>query len=146
MFKRLQDVLDGPPVADPHAMASSIAGLHAIAADQILPTRTTAEWRALFDALDIPCAPVMRMEALQGDPHPKAVGLFQEYDHPTQGRLRHMRAPFTMRDVETATDRPPPEIGHHSLEVAREIGLSEDQIAALRARGLLRQHEREDEA
>ncbi|MCC6001476.1 MAG: CoA transferase [Pararhodobacter sp.] len=135
-----QDVLDGPLMADRHAMASSIAGLYEITANEILPTRTTAEWRALFDELDIPSAPVLQMDALEDDPHLQAVGLFQEYDHPTQGRLRHMRAPFTMRDVDHGADRPPPEIGHHSQEVLREIGLSDDQIAALQARGLLRQH------
>lgn len=134
-----QDVLDGPLMADRHAMASSIAGLYEIAANEILPTRTTAEWRALFDELDIPCAPVLQMDELEQDPHLQAVALFQEYDHPTQGRLRHMRAPFVMRDVEQGADRPPPENGHHSHEVLREIGLSEEQIAALQARGLLRQ-------
>lgn len=135
-----QDVLDGPLMADRYAMASSIAGLYEIAINEILPTRTNAEWRALLDTLDIPSAPVMGLEDLENDPHLKAVGLFEDYDHPTQGRLRHMRAPFVMRDVDQAPDRPPPEVGQHSDEVLREIGLSAEQIAALRDRGLLRDH------
>lgn len=136
-----QDVLDGPLMADRYSMASSIAGLYEIAINEILPTRTTDQWRALFDELDIPSAPVLGMEDLENDPHLKAVGLFQDYDHPTQGRLRHMRAPFVMRDVDQNTDRPPPEIGQHSHEVLREIGLSEEQIAALQGSGLLRSHD-----
>lgn len=136
-----QDVLDGPLMADRYAMASSISGLYEIAINEILPTRTNDEWRALFDALDIPSAPVMGLEDLENDPHLKAVGLFQDYDHPTQGRLRHMRAPFVMRDVDQSADLPPPEIGQHSHEVLREIGLSEEQIAALRNSGLLRSHD-----
>lgn len=133
-----QDVLDGPLMADQHAMANNIAGLYEVAAKEILPTRTTAEWRALFDRLDIPCAPVLGMDDLLADPHLQAVKLFQEYDHPTRGRLRHMRAPFAVRDVELASDRHPPEIGEHSVEVLREIGISEDQIAAMRERGVIR--------
>ncbi|MEO3387925.1 CoA transferase [Mesorhizobium sp. CAU 1741] len=133
-----QDVLDGPLMADQHAMANNIAGLYQIAAQEILPTRTTAEWRALFDELDIPSAPVLQMEDLENDPHLKAVGLFEEYDHPSQGRLRWMRAPFTVRDVETSADRHPPEIGEHSLEVLREVGLTDEQIEALHARGVIR--------
>lgn len=133
-----QDVLDGPLMADQHAMANNIAGLYEIAATQILPTRTTAEWRDLFDRLDIPSAPVLDVDELEHDPHLKAVGLFEDYDHPTQGRLRWTRAPFTVRDVETGSDRHPPEIGEHTLEVLREAGLSDDQVATLLSRGVIR--------
>jgi formyl-CoA transferase len=133
-----QDVLDGPLMADQHAMASSIAGLYRIASEEILPTRTTAEWRALFDRLDVPSAPVLSLEDLEDDPHLRAVGLFEDYDHPSQGRLRQMRAPYTMQDVDTAADRHPPEIGEHTLEVLREIGLNDGQIDAMRARGVIR--------
>jgi crotonobetainyl-CoA:carnitine CoA-transferase CaiB-like acyl-CoA transferase len=133
-----QDVLDGPLMADQHAMANSIAGLYQIASQEILPTRTTAEWRALFDQLDIPSAPVLQMEDLEHDPHLQAVGLFEDYDHPSQGRLRRMRAPFAVRDVEIGPDRHPPEIGEHTLEVLREVGLTQEQIAQLQARGVVR--------
>jgi formyl-CoA transferase len=49
-----------------------------------------------------------------------------------------MRAPYTMQDVDTAADRHPPEIGEHTLEVLREIGLNDGQIDAMRARGVIR--------
>lgn len=140
-----QDILDGPLMADQHAMANNIAGLYKIAAEEILPTRTTAEWRGLLDELDIPSAPVLTMEALESDPHLAAVGLFEEYDHPSQGRLKRMRAPFTTRDVERGDDRHPPEIGEHTLDVLREIGISDAQVAAMRARGVLRDHAADEE-
>ena len=139
-----QDVLDGPLMADQHAMANNIAGLYEIASNEILPTRTTAEWRELFDRLDIPCAPVLQMEDLEQDPHLKAVKLFEQYDHPSQGRLRRTRAPFSVRDVDVGSDRHPPEIGEHTLEVLREVGLSDDQIAMLQARGVVRTFSDED--
>jgi formyl-CoA transferase len=123
---------------DRAAMAASIADLYRIAAEEILPGRTTAEWRALLAELDIPSAPVLTLEALEDDPHLKAVGLFEDYDHPAQGRLRRTRAPFRMEGVERGPDRHPPSLGEHSLEVLREIGLSETQIEALARRGLLK--------
>lgn len=133
-----QDVVDGPLLADRDAMARNIGALYEVAAREILPERTTAEWRALLDELDIPSAPVMELADLEQDPHLQAVGLFEDYDHPTQGRVRQVRAPFTTRDVGTGADRPPPELGEHSLEVLREAGLSEAHIDALRARGVVR--------
>lgn len=138
-----QDVLDGPLMTDRHAMADNIAGLYEIAAKEILPTRPTAEWRALFDELDIPSAPVMTMEDLERDPHLAAVGLFEDYDHPSQGRLRRMRAPFTVRGVDSGADRHPPEIGEHTVEVLREAGISEERIASLLSRGAIRSFEPE---
>ena len=132
------DILNGPLMAGPQAMAGNIAGLYAIAAGEILPQRTTAEWRRLFDELDIPSAPVLALEDLEQDPHLRAVGLFEDYDHPSQGRLRRMRAPFVTRDVERMPDRHPPEIGEHTEEVLREIGVTPQQIAAMRERGVLR--------
>ena len=39
--------------------------------------RTTAEWLALFDELEIPAGPVNAIEDLADDPHLKAIGFFR---------------------------------------------------------------------
>lgn len=136
-----EDVVNGPLMTDRHVMAGNIGALYEIAANEILPLRTTAEWRALLDTLDIPSAPVMELDELESDPHLQAVGLFQDYDHPTQGRIRQMRAPFGSRDVEIGADRFPPELGQHSHAILREAGLSDAEIADLDARGVVRQYQ-----
>ena len=51
-------------------------------------TRTTAQWLALLEHEDIPHSEVASFDALFEDPHLRATGMFPEYDHPTEGRLR----------------------------------------------------------
>ncbi|MGU3493936.1 CaiB/BaiF CoA transferase family protein [Xanthobacteraceae bacterium A53D] len=60
---------------------------------ECLAERTSAEWLAALEALDIPCAPVNSLEALLDDPHLKAVGLFQAAQHPTEGEVLSVRPP-----------------------------------------------------
>ena len=43
----------------------------------ILLAKTTAEWMALFERCDIPCAPMNDLDALIDDPHLAAVAFFQ---------------------------------------------------------------------
>ena len=134
---QLDDVLSGPMMRDSGAMAQNISALYELAATEILPTRTSSEWRALLDTLDIASAPVRQIEDLESDPHLKAVGLFQDYEHPTSGSMRHVRLPFGVRDVEQADDRHPPTLGEHGVEVLRDLGFEEDHIARLEAMGVL---------
>ena len=119
-----EDVIDAGLLADDRALAANITRLYAIAAQEILPARTTAQWRALFDALDIPSAPVNTLETLMTDPHLQAVGLFQHYDHPSEGPMLELRSPFRVDGVPQADNRPPPRAGEHSAEVLSELGLS----------------------
>ncbi|WP_163849097.1 CaiB/BaiF CoA transferase family protein [Pseudooceanicola aestuarii] len=132
-----QDILDGPLMRDARAMAQGIGQLYEITTTEILPQKSTAEWGRILDELDIPHAPVLSIEELENDPHLQAVGLFEDYEHPTQGPMRHVRAPFGARDVDEGPDRYPPDLGAHGPEVLEEFGLSPTRIAALRAAGIL---------
>ncbi|MGM0586059.1 MAG: CaiB/BaiF CoA transferase family protein [Pseudomonadota bacterium] len=129
------DVLESPLMADRYAAAAHVGELYRIAAEEILPGRTTQEWLDLLGELDIPCAPVLSLEELETDPHLTAVGLLRDYDHPSQGPARDLRPPYETRDLETGDDRAPPELGQHTEEVLREAGLTEEAARALIARG-----------
>ncbi|MDF2233573.1 CoA transferase [Albimonas sp. CAU 1670] len=133
-----EDVLNGPMMVDRYAAAANVGELYRLLAEEILPTRTTAEWLALFGELDIPAAPCTELEALETDPHLAQVGLFRDYEHPSQGLCRETRAPVESRDVEEAPDRHPPELGEHTEEILREAGVSAEEIASMFSRGVLK--------
>ncbi|WP_223851578.1 CaiB/BaiF CoA transferase family protein [Cupriavidus pauculus] len=57
---------------------------------ETLATRTSDAWLALFEASDIPCARVNRVEDLIDDPQLRAVGFFDEGE-PHQRHPRHQR-------------------------------------------------------
>jgi crotonobetainyl-CoA:carnitine CoA-transferase CaiB-like acyl-CoA transferase len=95
--------------------------------------RTTAEWVAFCDRVSIPCMPVMSLEELPEDPHVKAVGLFGEADHPTEGRYRTVRSPVTFGSAPFRVRRHAPRLGEHTAEVLREAGVTENDIRQIMA-------------
>ncbi len=87
---------------------------------QRLPQKTTAEWIAALRAADIPAHAVNRIEDLFEDPHLKAVKLFEEHEHPTEGRLKTARFPVKFSKTPASIRRLAPNLGEHTDEVLPE--------------------------
>lgn len=98
---------------------------------EITPTRTTKEWMALFETLDIPATPIYTPDELPTHPHLEAVGLFQQTEHPTEGPLREMRPTTRFSATPLSLRRHAPTLGEHTDEVLREAGLAPEDIAQL---------------
>jgi crotonobetainyl-CoA:carnitine CoA-transferase CaiB-like acyl-CoA transferase len=105
--------------------------------EEVLRTRTSAEWLASLEQADIPAAPLHTLESLLHDPHLDDVGFFEIRDHPSEGALRTMRLPLRFFGSRPGNDRPAPHLGEHTVEVLREAGLSEAEIAALLDAGII---------
>ncbi len=89
---------------------------------EVLKTRTTAEWMALFEANDVPCAPALtRGEVIR---HPQVVAneIIIEHAHHAAGVLRQTRAPARFEGTPTEIRRGAPLLGEHSVEILRELG------------------------
>jgi crotonobetainyl-CoA:carnitine CoA-transferase CaiB-like acyl-CoA transferase len=101
----------------------------------IMATRTTGEWLEIFEETSVPTIVVNTLEGLKDDPHLKAVGFWQEVDHPTEGRLRMTRFPVNFSETPADVRRLPPRLGEHSVEILKEAGLGDDEINAMLAAG-----------
>ena len=101
----------------------------------VMKTRTTAEWLDLFEAADIPHAPLHDLDSLIDDPHLTAVGLLQSVEHPTEGTLRVAGPAATWSKTPPSIRHYPPRLGEHGDEILREAGFSDDDIDALAADG-----------
>jgi len=98
---------------------------------EVLKTRTTAEWMALFEANDVPCAPALtRGEVIR---HPQVVAneIVIEHAHHAAGILRQTRAPARFEGTPTTIRRGAPLLGEHSSEILRELGWDPSLIAEL---------------
>jgi crotonobetainyl-CoA:carnitine CoA-transferase CaiB-like acyl-CoA transferase len=120
----------------PHASrAAHIDEIYAILAE-LMGARTSADWIALLEGIDIPVAPVNSVEDLVQDPHLAASGFFSFEEHPSEGRLRVPRTPTEWSACARQSLRPAPRLGEHSAEVLRETGYSDVEIAELVQRGV----------
>lgn len=105
---------------------------------EVFLTRTSAEWQALFEEIDVPVMQMHDFESVLSDPHLTAVDFFARVDHPTEGPIRVMRNPVTLSDTPATLPRPAPRQGEHSRELLREAGLSEARIEDLFAKQVVR--------
>ncbi|PYO20122.1 MAG: hypothetical protein DMD88_12880 [Candidatus Rokuibacteriota bacterium] len=71
------------------------------------------------------------------DPAVRHHDLVHEYDHPEVGRLRMIGQPLVFTETPTRDPGPPPTLGQHTDAVLRELGYTNADIAALRARRVL---------
>jgi len=124
------DLAADPRVTDDAKRSESIAELYEILTE-ILPTRTTAQWMALFEKLDIPAARMNRVDDLLTDPHLAAVDFFQEMRHPSEGPIRVPGIPVRIDGEAGAVKRLAPRLGEHTREILAEAGLNPDEIDAL---------------
>jgi crotonobetainyl-CoA:carnitine CoA-transferase CaiB-like acyl-CoA transferase len=98
---------------------------------EIALRRTTAEWEELLVAIDVPHAAFAKITEIAEQPHLEAVGMFPEFDHPTEGRLRQARPPTRFSDTPAQVRSLAPRLGEHTIEVLRETGYADAEIDRL---------------
>ena len=97
----------------------------------LLRTRTRDAWCELLEGTDACVAPVLDMDEAPRHPQMRARGTFVE----TAGVVRPGPAPRFERPALPVL--PPPQIGAHTAQVLRGLGLSDVEIARLRAAGVI---------
>jgi crotonobetainyl-CoA:carnitine CoA-transferase CaiB-like acyl-CoA transferase len=96
-----------------------------------LKERTTSEWIEIFDRTSVPAMPYHTLESLMEDPHLQDVGFFQKIDHPTEGKVINMRLPNKLSTGNRQDFHPAPKIGEQSVDILKEAGYSDAEIAAM---------------
>jgi crotonobetainyl-CoA:carnitine CoA-transferase CaiB-like acyl-CoA transferase len=88
-----------------------------------LATRDTAEWAEAFARAELPFAVVNSFADLFSDPHLSQTGYWQTVEHPTEGKIRVPGIPVKFSDTPGAVRRHAPNLGEHTDEVLRELGI-----------------------
>jgi crotonobetainyl-CoA:carnitine CoA-transferase CaiB-like acyl-CoA transferase len=95
----------------------------------------------VIDALwgaGVPVAKVMQPHEQPALPPLQARGFFEEVDRPVSGTARHSTLPIRFsRGPDRFHRRPAPLLGEHNDEVLRGLGVSEEEMADLVARGVV---------
>lgn len=98
---------------------------------RIFETRTTAEWLDLLTKADIPVMPMHNLESMLQDPHLASTGFFPVVDHPSEGKIRSMKASARWSETPSEPSRLAPRLNEHGSVILKEAGFSENEIATL---------------
>jgi crotonobetainyl-CoA:carnitine CoA-transferase CaiB-like acyl-CoA transferase len=101
------------------------------AVEELMVNRPTKEWVDALAEAGVPCMQINSLDEVVMDPHLADVGFWYETDHPTEGRVRLMRPPYTLSKSPAEIRTMPPRFGEHTAAVLAELGYSDDQISAM---------------
>jgi crotonobetainyl-CoA:carnitine CoA-transferase CaiB-like acyl-CoA transferase len=103
------------------------------AMNDVLRTRTRAEWMQVFDAAGVPAGPVHSLAEALEHPQTRARGMVVDVDHPDAGPTRGIGCPVHLSNAAARDARPAPRLGQHTREVLREAGFADIDIDGLYA-------------
>lgn len=82
--------------------------------------RPAVEWLAEMDRRGVPCSPINSYPDVFADPHVQGMRLVRPLRLPNGVETRTTAFPVAIQGYEFEVDRPPPELGGHTDEVAAE--------------------------
>ena len=142
IFRRLMATIGRPDLAADSALADNAgrvarveeldAAIGAWAAE-----RTVADVLAALDAAGVPAGRIYTVADIAADPHYRARGMLAEITLPDGTPLAVPGIVPKLSRTPGGQARLAPALGQDTDAVLREVGLSEAQIAALRARGVV---------
>ncbi|MEC7176773.1 MAG: CoA transferase [Pseudomonadota bacterium] len=101
-----------------------------------LAKRTTDEWLEALSDTNVPHMHVSELDDLMQNQHLIESEFWEMHQHPTEGTLRMPKLPIYFSESPASIRLMPPKLGAHNDELLSEIGYSEDEINALKEKGI----------
>ena len=141
-WQALVEVMDTPEwatwevAANRFVRASNWDALRPFMEEWVREWNTDELYRAV-QAKRVPFAPASTLADLVDSPHLKARGFFVEVAHPQASKLTQPGAPYRMQSTPWEIRSPAPTLGQHNEAVFSRIGVSSQELASLRDRGVV---------
>ena len=104
---------------------------------EVIVTRTRQEWVGIFDRVGIPSGPINRVSEALSSAQTTAREMVVEMEHPVAGPFQMLGLPIELSETPASIRHEPPALGADTESVLGELGYLAEEIAALRASGVL---------
>jgi CoA:oxalate CoA-transferase len=119
------------PVADVEAHYAALR----TTVESTIASRTTQEWKSVFDAAGVPASGVALPVEILDDPQPAANAMFQRFTHPTLGAITVLGPPVQVDDGGFVPGLPTAAFGSEVRAILGWAGFGERDIERLVAGG-----------
>jgi crotonobetainyl-CoA:carnitine CoA-transferase CaiB-like acyl-CoA transferase len=142
MWRRLTAALEAPALADDPRFADNPARVRhrAELVDALTAITRRIKTSELVERLrgaGLPCAPILTLDAVAGEPQTRESGMLVEAPHPRLPDYRSVGLPVEWDGRRPAVRRVPPALGEHSADVLTALGYTLDDVRGLRARKVI---------
>lgn len=106
--------------------------------DRLCRGKTTSAWLTALTEIGVPCGPINDLAQVFEQPQVRHRELRFDLPHPLGGTVPQVRNPVHYSRTKLEYHDPPPLLGQHTVEIiARELGLTTEEVAALKAEGAI---------
>jgi crotonobetainyl-CoA:carnitine CoA-transferase CaiB-like acyl-CoA transferase len=143
LWKRCAMTLGAPELLDhPEHLTPSLRSQNRKAVNEriaaLTRTNTSAHWIEALNKAGVPCGPINTIDKTFDEPQVKHLGIARAVKHPKLGDIRVVGQPINLSATpQPKRLKPTPELGQHTDDVLKGIGLKAKKIKALRASGVI---------
>jgi formyl-CoA transferase len=98
-------------------------------------TKPKDYWVETLLEAGIPAGPILSYPEAFDSEHGKARRMKMEIEHPIEGKVPNIGFAVKLSETPQQVRRHPPRLGEHTAEVLKELGISDEERAALEAQG-----------
>ncbi|MCH9674275.1 MAG: CoA transferase, partial [Gammaproteobacteria bacterium] len=142
IYRRFCEALSAPELLSDERFNSGKARFNhrdelndAIAAYTV--TKTSAHWVDLLNEAGVPCGPIYSIDQTFGDVQVQHLEMTKPLAHASLGEVNIIDQAVNLSRTPSQMRRATPECGEHTDEVLAEFGVSNEEVAALRAAGAI---------
>ena len=141
-FAKLCQVLGEPGLATDDRFATNAArvrNLPALTAGlaALFAARPVQATVAALEAAGVPCGPINTVPEMFADPQVRHRAMLRHVPHAAAGTVPQVVSPMRFAASPLAFDRAPPTLGQDTADILRELGIADQDAAALAARGVV---------
>jgi formyl-CoA transferase len=105
--------------------------------ENIFRSKTYAEWIDILKPTKLIWAPVVTPLEVTRDEQAWANDIFVEWNHPGHGPVRELNNPIKLSRTPAEFKTRAPDLGEHTDQIMRDLGYSEEAIAAMKKAGII---------